>query len=81
MRKCPVCEENVPDEAKSCQVCGELFAPILKDFVCSSPIKASVIPIWVIISAISANALIVGFWLGSMVNWNMVKWHISLHWV
>lgn len=84
MRKCPVCEENVADELKFCQVCGEMLEPVVKevakeaakDFILTSEIKASVIPLWLIIGAISANALIVGYWLGSMVNWESVRWQI-----
>ena len=79
MKKCPACEEENQNQAESCEVCGELFPPVLKDFVCSSTIQNTIIPVWVIIGAISLNALGVGFWLGSMVNWEMVKWHIRFH--
>ena len=79
MRKCPVCEEDVLDEVRSCEVCGEMLVPLPKDFVCSSNIQATIIPIWVIISAVSVNALVVGFWLGSMINWSSIKWHIHFH--
>ena len=79
MRKCPVCEEDVQDEVRYCKVCGEMLEPVLKGFVCSSSIKASIIPIWIIVSAISINALIVGYWLGSMVDWEKVRWHVHLN--
>jgi len=78
MRKCPVCEEDVPDQVKHCKVCGEFLEPVVKGFTCSSDIKASIIPIWIIVSAISLNALIVGLWLGSMVNWETIRWQVHL---